>query len=169
MQNYHNGFERPLSRHWYICKRMFFHVCQMGLKNLNVFNTVFAAKYKAQKCWFTDWKQDAKRNGGCFSWIDVKKIFWFTKNIEIWNLEMLYLHELENKTSYNKKKARKPWEGLYWAAEHWDVTSDAEQDLTLETFKISCEISNLGYILLVHLSVFLFFHWADIPPLISEW
>lgn len=54
-------------------KRMFFHVCQMGLKNLNVFNTVFAAKYKAQKCWFTDWKQDAKRNGGCFSWIDVKK------------------------------------------------------------------------------------------------
>lgn len=107
-------------------KRMFFHVCQMGLKNLNVFNTVFAAKYKAQKCWFTDWKQDAKRNGGCFSWIDVKKIFWFTKNIEIWNLEMLYLHELENKTSYNKKKARKPWEGLYWAAEHWDVTSDAE-------------------------------------------
>lgn len=87
---------------------------------------------------------------------------------------MLYLRELENKTPYNTKKGRKPWKGLYWAAEQWDlfpVTSDPEEDLILETCKISCEVSNLGYILLVHLSVFFFFFflWEDIPALIWEW
>lgn len=31
-------------------KKMFFHVCQMGLKNPNAFNTTLPAKHKAKKC-----------------------------------------------------------------------------------------------------------------------
>lgn len=116
------------------------------------------------------WEQVAERNGGRFVGLTQTQDFWFTKRNEVWNLRWLYSHFQGNKPLDNKKERAR--EAPEWAAEPQGtvpILLGPEQDFVLEMCKIPCELYNLGYVLLVDLSMFLFFHGADILPLISEW
>lgn len=141
-------------------KKMFFHVCQMGLKNPNAFNTALPAKHKAKKCWFTDRKQVTKRNRRHFVGLVKTRLLIHKKYWGLKSERALFIWQ-ENNSLGNKEETEKPWKRLYWAALSWSAVSiitDLGQDLTLETCKIPCELSNLEYILVVDLCALLFFH-----------